>query len=175
MLFRQEAIDQSANRLYGGELILPKISFLAIGTFLAIWVIFLVSWLMTSHYSKRTLVSGWLETTDEIVKIYLLVPVEAAANVTEGQSFEIRYDATLNQKYASSRIRVIRIPDSIWVASESDPIHMDLNTQAYKIEAILDDSVSPHNQIIPLKSGVTLQADILSRDKALMAWLLELI
>jgi membrane fusion protein len=69
-LFRQQAVDHRANRLYGDVFVLPRLSHTLIAGFLLAWVLLLVIWLVTSTYDRKETVQGWLEPSEGIVRVY---------------------------------------------------------------------------------------------------------
>ncbi|XOV80817.1 MAG: HlyD family secretion protein [Aestuariibacter sp.] len=69
-LFRKEAIEHQKDQLHGDILILPGIKTWTITGFLAIWVILLFTWLLTSQFSRKETVTGWIEPDTGMLRIY---------------------------------------------------------------------------------------------------------
>ena len=88
LLFRQEAIDHSTNKLSGDVLLLPKVSYILLMALVFLWVVLLMVWLTTSHYSRKETVTGWLEPSEGVVKIYnpLVGGIIAKIFVAEGEA-----------------------------------------------------------------------------------------
>ena len=70
MLFRQEAIDHSTDKLGGDVLLIPKVSYVLLTLFLVAWVGLMIAWLVSSQYSRKETVMGWVEPNAGIVKVY---------------------------------------------------------------------------------------------------------
>jgi membrane fusion protein len=69
-LFRKQAIEHQKNRLHGEVMVMPRQSYIRICLFLLIWLIALITWLVTSSYTRQETVQGWLEPSTGIVKIF---------------------------------------------------------------------------------------------------------
>lgn len=91
-LFRQQVIDEQTQRLHGEVLVIPKISHVLVAIAITLWVILAVVWSMTNTYARKETVSGWLEPSEGLVKVFFnrggiikKVLVEEGEYVTEGQ------------------------------------------------------------------------------------------
>ena len=87
MLFRQEAIDHSTDKLGGDVLLLPKVSYLILTVLVSFWVVLVFYWLVTSQYSRKETVSGWVVPSSGVVRVYSSNEngVVAKVLVNEGQ------------------------------------------------------------------------------------------
>jgi len=69
-LFRKEAMEQHTDRLHGDILLLPRFSHSLLITLLLLWLFAVGTWLMTSSYSRKETVAGWLEPPAGIIRVY---------------------------------------------------------------------------------------------------------
>ena len=69
-LFRSQVIERQTNRLHGDVLILPRLSHLFMLGFILLWVAAALGWLLTSTYTNKETVFGWLEPPQGIARVY---------------------------------------------------------------------------------------------------------
>lgn len=69
-LFRKEAVDRQANRLYGDVIVVPKMSSAAICLFLFLWLVAAGVFLSTASFARSESVPGWLEPDTGIVRVF---------------------------------------------------------------------------------------------------------
>ena len=69
-LFRKRAVDYKADRLSGEVLVLPRLSHTLCIALLLLWIAALAIWLITSSYTKKETVTGWLEPNGGLTRIY---------------------------------------------------------------------------------------------------------
>lgn len=71
-LFRYNAVAHQKDRLHGEVLITPSLSHVLATLFVLLWLIAVAVWLVSSQYARQESVSGWLEPTKGINKVYAL-------------------------------------------------------------------------------------------------------
>lgn len=88
MLFRQEVVDQAANKLEGEVLLLPKLSHRVIAWSLFVWVLLVVLLLFNGQYSRKETVAGWLRPSTGVVRVFNPSPESVISKIyiSEGQS-----------------------------------------------------------------------------------------
>lgn len=69
-LFREEVIERQTRRLHGDILVLPGFSHALILGFLLFWVVLIAVWLVFGSYARKETVSGWLEPSGGVTRIY---------------------------------------------------------------------------------------------------------
>lgn len=105
---------------------------------------------------------------------HLLVPVRSAGFVAPGQRLDIRYDAFPYQKFGLYQGVIESVAKTALLPGELPNTPVKLQEPVYRIEARLDEQgVSAYGQAIPLRSGMTLTADVELAERSLWQWLLE--
>jgi membrane fusion protein len=79
-LFRMEALEYQKDRLHGDVLVRPAISHIFITLFLVFWVVALFIWLLMSDYRKTETVTGWIEPSLGLIRIF---PADRPGKVTQ--------------------------------------------------------------------------------------------
>ncbi|QIB65706.1 HlyD family secretion protein [Kineobactrum salinum] len=104
----------------------------------------------------------------------LLVPVSASGFIGPGQQLNLRFDAFPYQKFGSYTGEVRAVSDAVLLPGEiQDPL-VDVREPAYQVTATLDaPGVTAYGRAVPLKSGMTLSADISLEQRSILQWLLE--
>ncbi|AFS38918.1 HlyD family secretion protein [Alteromonas macleodii] len=69
-LFRKEVIDEQSNAVDGRFLMTPKPVYSAIAGLLVVWVLAVIIYLNTGSYARKASVSGWLEPSHGVFKLY---------------------------------------------------------------------------------------------------------
>jgi membrane fusion protein len=69
-LFRQQAIEQQCSPIAGTLLVTPRTSFMVTTIVLIAWLIAVLLYLNTSSYARKASVSGWLESSQGVQKVY---------------------------------------------------------------------------------------------------------
>jgi len=69
-LFRQEAVEEQTNRLYGEVLVIPQITHSVVLILLSVWIIAVVAWASLHTYTKKITVLGWVEPDEGTVRVY---------------------------------------------------------------------------------------------------------
>lgn len=105
---------------------------------------------------------------------HLLVPVRAAGFLAVGQRLDIRYDAFPYQKFGLYHGEIRQVARTPLLPNELQNTPVTLQESVYRVEAVLDEQgVNAYGQSIPLKSGMTLTADVELAERFLWQWLLE--
>lgn len=105
---------------------------------------------------------------------HLLVPVRAAGFLAPGQRLDIRYDAFPYQKFGLYRGEVTSVAKTALLPGELMNTPVNLQEPVYRVEAHLSEQgVRAYGQSIPLRSGMTLTADVQLAERSLWQWLLE--
>ncbi|MFA0813689.1 HlyD family secretion protein [Microbulbifer epialgicus] len=104
----------------------------------------------------------------------LLVPVRSAGFLGPGQSLKIRYDAFPYQKFGLSSGAVLEVSDTVLLPDELLRAPVTVNEPVFRVTAKLaQSSVNAYGRNFPLKSGMTLSADVQLGERSLLQWLLE--
>nr|WP_283645268.1 HlyD family efflux transporter periplasmic adaptor subunit [Alteromonas macleodii] len=69
-LFRKEVIDEQSNAVDGRFLMTPKPVYSAIAGLLVVWILAVIIYLNTGSYARKASVSGWLEPSHGVFKLY---------------------------------------------------------------------------------------------------------
>ncbi|MBE8716317.1 HlyD family secretion protein [Cellvibrio polysaccharolyticus] len=69
-LFREQVIEQKADRLHGDVLLLPHLRHSVLIFSLLVWLLAVAIWLATSTYARKETVVGWLEPPTGVVRLY---------------------------------------------------------------------------------------------------------
>ena len=69
-LFRQQAINHQQQRLHGEVMVTPGFPYVICTLFLLLWLSVLFTWLLNSEYARKESVSGWLEPTSGVIRVY---------------------------------------------------------------------------------------------------------
>jgi membrane fusion protein len=105
---------------------------------------------------------------------HLLVPVRAAGFIAPGQRLDIRYDAFPYQKFGLYQGEIELVAKTPLLPGELLNTPVTLQESVYRVEARLyEQGVNAYGQTIPLRSGMTLTADIELAERSLWQWLLE--
>lgn len=111
---------------------------------------------------------------DAEMAVTLLVPVSAIGFVDTGLPIKMRYDAFPYQKFGLYEGKVSEISSSISLPNEltSSPVRVAL--PVYKVRASINQSeVLAYGGTIPLKSGMTVSADIQTDRRSLLEWIFD--
>jgi membrane fusion protein len=105
---------------------------------------------------------------------HILVPVRAAGFLAPGQRLDIRYDAFPYQKFGLYQGEVMSVAKTALLPGELLNTPVNLQEPVYRVEAHLtEQGVRAYGQSIPLRSGMTLTADVKLAERSLWQWLLE--
>ena len=106
--------------------------------------------------------------------VHLLLPVRAAGFVVEGQTIDIRYDAFPFQKFGLYSGKITKVSKAVILPAELADSPITNTEPVYKVYAELDSpNVMAFQEEVPLRSGMTLSADIQLENRSIFQWLLE--
>jgi membrane fusion protein len=127
-LFREQSVEFQRQRLHGEVVLLPKMSHTVIIFGLVVWVFIVFVWLITGNFARKETVTGWLEPTKGVVRIYPesnglvnqimvkegdtvvksqpIIIIKSAATMSSGENLELRITNELEtqKKLLSSEI-----------------------------------------------------------------------
>ena len=103
----------------------------------------------------------------------LYLPTKSIGFLEAGQSINISYEAFPYQKFGMYSGRISQVAGS--VIMPGDPVSgLTFQEPVYKVTAALESQhVRAYGKEIPLKSGMTLSADVVLDKRSLFEWLLE--
>ena len=112
--------------------------------------------------------------TDNTIEAKILVPVQAAGFIEEGQSLDIRYDAFPYQKFGLQKGHIVTISPALILPGEWANAPVSIDEPVYVITASLhSDAIDAYGTRIALKVGMTFSADVSLSQRTLIEWLLE--
>ena len=108
------------------------------------------------------------------IEATLLVPVSAAGFLAQGQPLSIRYDAFPYQKFGMHKGQIDKISASVVLPGELTGVPVNVNEPAYLVKASLQsDALMAYGQVVMLKPGMTLTADVTLSHRTIVEWLFE--
>lgn len=111
--------------------------------------------------------------TESRMRAELLVPTHAAGLVQSGQKVRLRYDAFPYQKFGVYRGTVKSLSRTV-LNPEDQVGPVRLQVPAYRVIATLDaETVTAYGEAIPLRPGLTLQADVVRERMRLIEWIFD--
>lgn len=111
---------------------------------------------------------------DSILEANLLVPVRAVGFVTPELELDIRYNAYPYQKFGIYKGEITHVSKAVLLPNEINNAAVAVQEPVYLIKAKLDsEKIHAYGQLLPLKAGMTLSADINLGNRTLIEWLLE--
>ena len=111
---------------------------------------------------------------DSPLRAELLIPPEAAGFIKVDQQVLIRFDAFPYQKFGTVRGTVSRIGRSVVLPKDLIWSPPGMSEPVYVIDARLhNESIAVDGEDVPLRPGMTLQADVRLAERSFMEWLLE--
>jgi membrane fusion protein len=111
----------------------------------------------------------------------LFAPSRTAGFIRTGQTVYLRYDAYPYQKFGLHQGRITSVSATPFAPSELPPnLSEQLLTQAgskealYRVNVSLDaQSIQAYGEALPLKAGLTVEADVLQERRKVWEWVLE--
>ena len=108
-----------------------------------------------------------------LLKAELFVPTRAAGFIREGQVVRIKFDAFPFQKFGVAAGRISSISRTIFEPAEI-PVTLGLVEPVYRVLVNLEgQQVDAYGETFPLQAGMTLNADIVQRERRLWEVVLE--
>lgn len=103
----------------------------------------------------------------------LLVPTRAIGFVQPGQAVVLRYDAFPFQRFGQYRGRVERVSSTVWSPGEKVG-SMTVREPVYRVDVKIDSqTVASGAQTLPLRPGMSVNADILQEKRKVWEWVFE--
>jgi membrane fusion protein len=103
----------------------------------------------------------------------LFVPTSSVGFIETEQAIQMRLDAFAYQKYGSIAASVTRIANTVSLPGENQTHPIALQQAAFVTQASLEKTfITAKGERVPLKEGMTLQADVTLSERSLMEWLL---
>ena len=108
-----------------------------------------------------------------VLHVELLVPTRAIGFVTQGKEVVMRYEAFPFERFGQYRGVITDVSQTVWSAGEKIGPMM-VKEPVYRVAVTLDQqTVSALGQIVPLRSGMLVNADILLEKRSLFEWIFE--
>ena len=109
--------------------------------------------------------------SDLLVNLYL--PTRSIGFLEAGQSVNISYEAFPYQKFGTYSGKISQVAGSVIMPGEPGG-GLTFQEPVYKVTAVLESQhVEAYGKEIPLRSGMTLSADVVLDKRSLFEWLLE--
>lgn len=109
---------------------------------------------------------------DHQLEAVLYLPTRAIAFIEVGQQARIRYHAFPYQRFGVHQAKIIEISNTVLLPSEIKDV--TLAEPSYRLRLQLSDQqISAYNRKLPLKAGMSLDADIVTEQRSLMQWLFD--
>ena len=105
--------------------------------------------------------------------VELLVPTRAIGFVTKGAEVVLRYDAFPYERFGQYRGVITNIGNNVWTQGERiGPL--SAREPVYRVDVKLErQSVAALGQVLPLRPGMLVIADLLLEKRTLLEWLFE--
>jgi len=109
---------------------------------------------------------------DERLEAVLYVPTAAIGFLQVGQTAKLRYDAYPYQRFGVFEGQVTEISEAVLLPS--DVSEFALQSPSFRVRVQLPtQQISAYGKSLPLKAGMTLQADLITERQTLLQWLLD--
>ena len=103
----------------------------------------------------------------------LFVPPKAIGFLEKGQEVKIRYDAFPYQQFGVHSGTVTKIAKTVMLPRELETVQTEPEA-VYKVTVKLDKQhITAYGSVVPLKSDMTITADIILTNRSLIEWLLD--
>jgi len=104
----------------------------------------------------------------------LLVPARAIGFVEVGLQVKLRYSAFHFQKFGLYTATITSVSETVLLPSELSGIAISAYEPMYRVKArLMKQNIDAYGKEIPLKEGISLEADIRLAERTLVDWLLE--
>jgi membrane fusion protein len=102
----------------------------------------------------------------------LYLPTRAIAFVEAGQQARIRYHAFPYQRFGVHQAQIIEVSSTVLLPNEVT--NLTLTEPSYRLRLKLSaQQISAYDRELPLKAGMTLEADIITEQRSLLQWLFD--
>ncbi|MBV9827220.1 MAG: HlyD family efflux transporter periplasmic adaptor subunit [Alphaproteobacteria bacterium] len=110
---------------------------------------------------------------DDVLEAELLIPARAIGYVAPGQTVQISYDTFPFAQFGFAR-GTVRVVSHTMLKPDEIVGPLQLREPSYPISVALQrQTVTAHGAELPLEPDLQLQADIVSEQRTLLAWILE--
>ncbi|MDE2371784.1 MAG: HlyD family efflux transporter periplasmic adaptor subunit [Burkholderiales bacterium] len=110
---------------------------------------------------------------DATLQALLLVPSRAIGFLAVGDTVSLRYQAFPYQRYGAFRGRVVEIPRAM-VTSQEAGAPQAPDEAVYRVNVALESQQVPTGRaVVPLQSGMSLEADVWLERRTLLEWMFE--
>ncbi|MES2825235.1 MAG: hypothetical protein V4732_16655 [Pseudomonadota bacterium] len=182
-LFRQQALEQHTSRLYGRVLVVPSGSHTGFVFVFAIWLLLAFIWLFTATYTQTETLSGWLERASPTLsetsesaslKVTLLVPLQFASLITEGQILDLYFTDFPSQKNISYKATLRLIDNKVVLASELIGQAVQVGAPVLKVTAVLQSqTVNVYGNKLALRSGMKVTSRLEIKTQSLASYIFK--
>ncbi len=102
----------------------------------------------------------------------LYLPTRAIAFVEVGQQARVRYHAFPYQRFGVHQAEIIEVSSTVLLPNEVTDV--TLTEPSYRLRLKLSaQHISAYNRELPLKAGMSLEADIVTEQRSLVQWLFD--
>lgn len=109
---------------------------------------------------------------DNQLEAVLYLPTRAIAFVERGQQARIRYHAFPYQRFGVHQAEIIEVSSTVLLPNEVTDV--TLTEPSYRLRLKLSaQQISAYNRELPLKAGMSLEADIVTEQRSLLQWLFD--
>lgn len=109
---------------------------------------------------------------DNQLEAVLYLPTRAIAFVERGQQARIRYHAFPYQRFGVHQAEIIEVSSTVLLPNEVSDV--TLTEPSYRLRLKLSaQQISAYNRELPLKAGMSLEADIVTEQRSLWQWLFD--
>jgi len=122
-------------------------------------------------YPQQMIASILAEDAELFAEVY--IPSRAIGFIMPKQSVRIMYSAFPHQRFGAAKGEVLEVSNSI-LRPEEIPSGFGLEEPAYKVRIQLDaQSMSGFGEVLPLRPGMALRAEIILEERSFLQWVLE--
>jgi membrane fusion protein len=109
---------------------------------------------------------------DHQLEAVLYLPTRAIAFIEVGQHARIRYHAFPYQRFGVHQAKIIEISSTVLLPNEVKDV--TLTEPSYRLRLQLSaQQIRAYNRELPLKAGMSLEADIVTEQRSLLQWLFD--
>jgi hypothetical protein len=179
-LFRQEAVDQYANRLYGEVILLPTPRQNMLVGISAILMCMIFLWVFSASHTVVETAPGWLERPSSrlddgtynkaLLEVVLLVPYNIEVKLN--QELEINYRDFPKKIVGTHMATVHHIENNLFIG---DPVELSQKKPpAYLVKATLQSSIlTVDKKEFVLVEKMTLSAVLNTKRQLFICWMLD--
>lgn len=111
---------------------------------------------------------------DQDMQLQLAVPASAAGFIGTSQDVRVRLDAFPYQKYGTLNAQISEVSQTITLPNENHAHAISIQEPVFMVRArLVQNYIAAKGEQIPLKEGMTVQADVVLSERSLFEWLLS--